>query len=205
MNSASQPLARPPAGPPLRRLAAAASGEAAAGDSGGFYTERLHLKGAASGPLQGLTAVVKDSFDVSGHRTGNGSPAWRDSHPPVAGNAAAVQVCGSEAAITATCVRMALGHCSNTPASRVALLCLQINPVLRLWANAPPLCRRCWMRAPASWARTPWLRWLTRWMGPTRTTARRATPPPPAACRAAPPPAPRRPWRLGKPTLAWVG
>jgi amidase len=32
--------------------------------------------GSGSGPLAGLTAVVKDMYDVSGERTGGGSPEW---------------------------------------------------------------------------------------------------------------------------------
>jgi amidase len=34
------------------------------------------LKGAASGPLAGLSAVVKDMYDIAGERTGCGSPDW---------------------------------------------------------------------------------------------------------------------------------
>ena len=52
------------------------------------------VQGAPTGPLHGLTAVVKDSYDTAGHRTSNGSPAWLDSHPPAERNAAAVQVGG---------------------------------------------------------------------------------------------------------------
>ena len=32
------------------------------------------IKGAGEGPLKGLTFMVKDLFQVKGHRTGNGSP-----------------------------------------------------------------------------------------------------------------------------------
>jgi amidase len=49
------------------------------------------IKGAAAGPLAGLTAAVKDMYDIAGTRTGNGSPAWLDTHQPAAKNAAAVQ------------------------------------------------------------------------------------------------------------------
>ena len=52
---------------------------------------RLRLAGAPDGPLAGLTFAAKDSFDVAGHRTGNGSPEWLESHPPAARTAWAVQ------------------------------------------------------------------------------------------------------------------
>ncbi|MFM2486171.1 amidase [Celerinatantimonas yamalensis] len=42
------------------------------------------LMGAASGPLQGLTFVYKDLFDVAGFRTGAGNPTWYASHAPAA-------------------------------------------------------------------------------------------------------------------------
>jgi amidase len=48
------------------------------------------LKGPATGPLAGLTFVAKDVFDVTGHRTGAGSPDWLRSHPPAAETASAV-------------------------------------------------------------------------------------------------------------------
>jgi len=44
------------------------------------------LKGAASGPLAGLSAVVKDMYDIAGERTGCGSPEWLATHPPAARN-----------------------------------------------------------------------------------------------------------------------
>ena len=34
------------------------------------------LRGAATGPLAGLIAVVKDMYDIAGSRTGGGSPDW---------------------------------------------------------------------------------------------------------------------------------
>src|SRR5689334_4833944 len=49
------------------------------------------IKGAAAGPLAGLTAAVKDMYDIAGTRTGNGSPAWLETHQPATENAAAVQ------------------------------------------------------------------------------------------------------------------
>ena len=34
------------------------------------------VRGAAAGPLAGLTAAVKDMYDIAGTRTGNGNPTW---------------------------------------------------------------------------------------------------------------------------------
>jgi amidase len=47
--------------------------------------------GASEGPLAGLTAAVKDMYDIAGHRTGGGSPDWLNAHPPAASTAAAVR------------------------------------------------------------------------------------------------------------------
>jgi amidase len=49
------------------------------------------IKGAANGPLTGLTAAVKDMYDIAGTRTGNGNPTWLETHGPAMSNAAAVQ------------------------------------------------------------------------------------------------------------------
>jgi len=49
------------------------------------------LKGAASGPLAGLSAVVKDMYDIAGERTGCGSPEWLATHPPATRNCPPVQ------------------------------------------------------------------------------------------------------------------
>src|SRR4249919_102626 len=46
--------------------------------------------GANDGPLAGLSAAVKDMYDVAGSRTGGGSPDWLAAHAPAAANAAAV-------------------------------------------------------------------------------------------------------------------
>jgi amidase len=40
------------------------------------------LKGAAAGTLAGLSAVVKDMYDIAGERTGCGSPEWLITHAP---------------------------------------------------------------------------------------------------------------------------
>jgi amidase len=37
---------------------------------------RLHLRGAPSGPLAGLTFAAKDLFDIAGHPTGGGNHDW---------------------------------------------------------------------------------------------------------------------------------
>ena len=44
------------------------------------------LEGAPTGPLAGLSAVVKDMYDIGGERTGCGSPEWLASHPPATRN-----------------------------------------------------------------------------------------------------------------------
>ncbi len=49
------------------------------------------LRGAASGPLAGLSAVVKDMYDIAGERTGCGSPEWLATNPPAARNCPPVQ------------------------------------------------------------------------------------------------------------------
>ena len=48
------------------------------------------VAGASSGPLAGLTAAVKDSFNVAGSCTGGGSPEWLAEQWPAAGHAEAV-------------------------------------------------------------------------------------------------------------------
>ncbi|MCI0465830.1 MAG: amidase [Beijerinckiaceae bacterium] len=52
---------------------------------------RAPFRGAKAGPLAGLSAAVKDMFDIAGTRTGGGSPDWRSAHPPAQSNAAAVR------------------------------------------------------------------------------------------------------------------
>lgn len=49
------------------------------------------MAGAAQGPLAGLTAAVKDIYDIAGTRTGGGSPDWLAAHPAANTHAAAVQ------------------------------------------------------------------------------------------------------------------
>jgi amidase len=40
------------------------------------------VRGSPSGPLAGLTAAVKDMYDIAGARTGGGNPDWLTAHPP---------------------------------------------------------------------------------------------------------------------------
>jgi amidase len=49
------------------------------------------IHGAASGPLAGLTAAVKDMYDVAGYVAGCGNPTWLATHQPATRNAGAVQ------------------------------------------------------------------------------------------------------------------
>jgi amidase len=49
------------------------------------------IAGAPRGPLAGLTAAIKDMYDIVGTRTGGGSPEWLQAHQPAARTAAAVQ------------------------------------------------------------------------------------------------------------------
>lgn len=62
----------------------------------GAFCKHTHVfrAGAGNGPLRELTFGLKDIFDVSGHRTGFGSPDWLATH--------------SEASTTATVARMLL-------------------------------------------------------------------------------------------------
>ena len=48
----------------------------------GAFCRHTHveLKGAASGPLAGLTFGLKDIFDIAGHKTGFGCPDWLRTH-----------------------------------------------------------------------------------------------------------------------------
>ncbi len=49
------------------------------------------LEGAASGPLAGLTAAIKDMYDVAGYTAGSGNPTWLETHAPAKKTAGAVQ------------------------------------------------------------------------------------------------------------------
>jgi amidase len=49
------------------------------------------VEGRADGPLAGLSAAVKDMYDIAGYRTGAGNPEWLASRPPAEAHAGAVQ------------------------------------------------------------------------------------------------------------------
>jgi amidase len=49
------------------------------------------IVGAETGPLAGLTAVVKDMYDIAGSRTGGGSPDWLVAQKPASRHASAVE------------------------------------------------------------------------------------------------------------------
>ena len=57
----------------------------------GAFVEQFRLEPTGSGPLDGLSFAVKDLFDLKGYVTGCGNPRWRDTHPPAAAHAVAVE------------------------------------------------------------------------------------------------------------------
>ena len=60
----------------------------------GFFVPhdlKAPVRGAAAGPLAGLTCVVKDMYDIAGERTGAGNPDWLATQVPAAAHAAAVR------------------------------------------------------------------------------------------------------------------
>ena len=48
------------------------------------------LSGAGAGPLAGLSAAVKDMYNIAGYRTGGGNPDWLAAQAPATSTAAAV-------------------------------------------------------------------------------------------------------------------
>lgn len=48
------------------------------------------ITGAAAGPLAGLTAGIKDMYDIAGEKTGGGNPTWLEQAPVATKNAAVV-------------------------------------------------------------------------------------------------------------------
>jgi amidase len=59
------------------------------------------IRGATTGPLGGLTVVVKDMYDIAGSRTGGGNPEWLAEQKPATRNAAVVeQILAAGAIIT---------------------------------------------------------------------------------------------------------
>ena len=60
----------------------------------GFFVPhdlKAPLKGAASGPLAGLSVAVKDMYAIAGERTGAGNPDWLANQQPAAAHAAAIE------------------------------------------------------------------------------------------------------------------
>lgn len=72
--------------------------------SGSFFVPhdlKAPVRGAATGPLTSLTAVVKDMYDIAGTRTGGGSPEWLAEQKPATRHAAVVeQIVAAGATIT---------------------------------------------------------------------------------------------------------
>jgi len=72
--------------------------------SGSFFVPhdlKAPVRGAATGPLTSLTAVVKDMYDIAGTRTGGGSPEWLAAQKPATRHAAVVeQILAAGATIT---------------------------------------------------------------------------------------------------------
>jgi amidase len=62
-------------------------------EAGSFFVPHdiaAPIRGASRGPLAGLTAVVKDMYDIAGERTGGGSPEWLAEQQPAARHSSAV-------------------------------------------------------------------------------------------------------------------
>ena len=62
--------------------------------SGSFFVPhdlKAPVRGAATGPLASLTAVVKDMYDIAGTRTGGGSPEWLAEQKPATRHANVVE------------------------------------------------------------------------------------------------------------------
>lgn len=49
------------------------------------------IKGAPAGPLAGLTAAIKDMYDIKGTKSGGGNPDWLKHAKPAASNASVIQ------------------------------------------------------------------------------------------------------------------
>lgn len=49
------------------------------------------ITGAGSGPLAGLSTVIKDMYDIAGERSGGGNPDWLAAQAPATKNASVVQ------------------------------------------------------------------------------------------------------------------
>jgi len=62
-------------------------------DTIGAFCRHTHVEvaGAATGALAGLTCGIKDLYDIAGHKTGFGSPAWLATHEAASVTAPPVQ------------------------------------------------------------------------------------------------------------------
>ncbi len=60
-------------------------------DTVNAFKHQFTLKGAAIGPLSGLTFGAKDLFDIAGKVTGCGNPEWEKTHLPATEHAPAVK------------------------------------------------------------------------------------------------------------------
>jgi len=60
-------------------------------EQSGAFIERFSIPPTGDGPLGGLRFAVKDLVDVAGYRTGCGSPAWLETHPPAVVSALCVE------------------------------------------------------------------------------------------------------------------
>lgn len=56
-------------------------------DTVNAFVSQVEIDGAPDGPLEGLSFVAKDLYDVSGHVTGCGNPDWARTHPAATQNA----------------------------------------------------------------------------------------------------------------------
>jgi amidase len=54
------------------------------------HNPKAPIEGAPDGPLAGLTAAVKDMYDIVGERTGGGSPEWLAEQKPASVHSSAV-------------------------------------------------------------------------------------------------------------------
>ncbi|MDB5808038.1 MAG: putative amidase [Betaproteobacteria bacterium] len=62
-------------------------------DAIGAFCRHTHAEVAAigGGPLAGLSCGIKDLYDIAGHKTGFGSPAWLETHAAATATAPVVQ------------------------------------------------------------------------------------------------------------------
>lgn len=60
-------------------------------DTADAFISTFTLAGADTGPLVGMTAAIKDIFDVAGHVTGCGNPEWARTHAPAKSHAPPVE------------------------------------------------------------------------------------------------------------------